>query len=110
MNQKETELTTAKEICLKFSTPFDTTSKVMQTLNQKGYIGSKQGAKGGYFLSKSLADISFLELAETIEKNIVSLDCLQIGKKCDQWKTCNIITPMQQLNEHLIVFFRLIIT
>ena len=104
MSRKEDELTTAKEICQKFSTPFDTTAKVMQTLNQKGYIASKQGAHGGYTLRKSLKEISFLELAKSIENQMPSIDCLQEGKKCEQRDTCNIITPMQQLNEQLTLF------
>ena len=95
MDESDDHLISAKEICLKFSTPFDTTSKVMQSLNQQGLICSKQGAKGGYYLEKKLDAISFLELAQIIEPKLPAIDCIQEGKKCEQASTCNILTPMQ---------------
>jgi len=104
MNDYQDQLISAKEICHRFTTPFDTTSKVMQNLNQKGLITSTQGAKGGYSLVKKLESISFLELVQIIEPKIPGIDCIQEGKQCEQASTCNIITPMQQLNNQLNKF------
>ena len=101
LSDSKDQIITAKEICDKFSTPFDTTSKVLQSLNQEGLISSKQGARGGYCLEKTLQTISFLELAQIIEPRLPTIDCIQEGKQCEQASTCNIITPMQQLNDHL---------
>ena len=106
MSSKGEDLTTAKEVCQKFATPFDTTSKVMQIMNKKGFINSKQGVNGGYSLEINLDEISFMNLVSAIEKNTSPVDCLGNGKKCDQIGSCNIITPMQQLNDKLKIFLQ----
>ncbi|MEQ1878342.1 MAG: Rrf2 family transcriptional regulator, partial [Bdellovibrionia bacterium] len=49
------ELTTAKEVCDSYKTPFDVTSKVMQTMAQKGLLKSTPGAHGGYLSLKDLS-------------------------------------------------------
>ena len=48
------ELVTARDICNKFSTPFDSTAKVMQKLNSAKILNSVKGIKGGYSLKKNL--------------------------------------------------------
>ena len=44
-DRDETELTSAREVCEMFKTPFDTTSKVMQIMNNAGILSSVQGVK-----------------------------------------------------------------
>ena len=42
------KITSAREICDKFNTPFDTTAKVMQAMNHHKILNSVKGTKGGY--------------------------------------------------------------
>jgi Rrf2 family protein len=104
MHERETqELTTAREVCEKFKTPFDTTAKVMQQLNISGVLTSVKGVKGGYFLQRDLATLSYKELAEMIEGKSFALDCHE--GPCELMGTCNISAPIKRLNDYLIAIF-----
>ena len=93
------ELHSAREICDKFHLPFDTTAKVMQSMNNKGLLNSLQGIKGGYVLSTDLGNINFLNLVEMIEGKIPEMFCETAkGGPCQLTGSCNIITPVDRLN------------
>jgi Rrf2 family protein len=98
-----TELTTAREVCDRFETPFDTTAKVMQIMNNAGILQSHKGVKGGYTLSKDLSHVSYMELVQLIEGKSFMMDC-QHGP-CDLIKKCNISRPIKRLNDYLINIF-----
>ncbi len=104
MNEREaTQLTTAREVCDLFNTPFDTTAKVMQQLNNEGILHSQKGVKGGYVLSRSLDTISYKELVELIEGKKFMMDCHE--GPCEMLGTCNISQPIKRLNDYLITIF-----
>lgn len=98
------ELTTAREISDKFNTPFDTTAKVMQLMNNANILASVKGVKGGYYLSQDLAGLSYMQLAELIEGKNLSMDCEAMG--CSLLGTCNITGPVSRLNGYLDAFLR----
>jgi len=94
------ELTSAREICLFFNTPFDTTAKVMQVMNLNNILTSVKGVKGGYTLTKSLKEVTFMELTEMIEGKTSNPVCLTGGKPCSV-SSCNIIDPISMLNQRV---------
>lgn len=98
------ELTTAREICDQYQIPFDTTAKVMQQMNSYGFFNSHKGVKGGYSLKINLKNISYLELIELVEGKNTNIDCMT--NKCSLSNSCNIVSPMKKLNEHLTYFFK----
>ncbi len=102
--QTAEELTTAREISDKFGTPFDTTAKVMQTMNNADILASVKGVKGGYKLSGDLSELSYMALAELIEGKSLSMDCRAM--KCNLIGTCNITGPIGKLNGQLDSFLR----
>lgn len=105
MNAKNLEdLTTAREICDKYNIPFDTTAKVMQQMNTYGFFNSHKGVKGGYSLKINLKNISYLELVQLVEGKKATIDCMM--DKCTLLNSCNIVSPMKKLNEHLMYFFK----
>ncbi len=104
----ESELTTAREVCDKFCTPFDTTAKVMQQMNNAGILFSQKGVKGGYSLARPLSEVTYLELAELIEGKSFMMDCHDRGEdhvRCDLYSKCNISRPIKRLNDYLINIF-----
>lgn len=104
MNERETTtLTTAREVCDLFNTPFDTTAKVMQQLNNEGILHSHKGVKGGYTLARHLDQISYKELVEMIEGRKFMMDCHE--GPCEMLGTCNISQPIKRLNDYLITIF-----
>ena len=104
MKDKElSDLTTAREVCDRYNTPFDTTAKVMQQMNTAGILHSHKGVKGGYTLARDLASISYIELSQLIEGKSFMMDCHE--GPCDLIHTCNISQPIKRLNDYLINIF-----
>lgn len=97
------ELTTAREVCDRFDSPFDTTAKVMQQMNGAGILHSIKGVKGGYTLARDLSTISYMELAELIEGKSFMMDCHE--GPCDLYHKCNISQPIKRLNDYIINIF-----
>lgn len=102
--QKPGSFVTARTICDRYFTPFDTTSKVMQVMNQKNILKSQQGTKGGYQLFIDLAEINYLQLVEMIEGKVIKKDCIE--QNCSLVATCNISGPITKLNNVLFNYFK----
>lgn len=102
------ELTTAREVCDRHETPFDTTAKVMQQMNSAGILLSHKGVKGGYTLARDLNFVSYIELVELIEGKSFMMDCHGRGDSqgpCELLNSCNISHPIKRLNDYLINIF-----
>ncbi len=98
-------LTSAREICDEFNTPFDTTAKVMQIMNNHNILNSVKGIKGGYSLKKSLEEITYMELARLIEeKKEIGRVCSSDKGTCELFGKCNISSPVENLNRKLNTF------
>jgi Rrf2 family protein len=93
------ELTSAREICELFGTPFDPTAKVMQQLNLSGILTSVKGVKGGYTLARPLTELSYLELVEIIDGKKPLVDCAE--GECALVGTCNVSAPLKRFNNYL---------
>lgn len=105
MAQKdEGSLTSAREICEKFNIPFDTTAKVLQIMNNQNILVSTKGLKGGYTLAKSLDQINFIEIVEMVEGIETEMYCQSQKGLCDLYHSCNIVTPIDQLNRKVHTF------
>ena len=107
-NKPREELTSVREICDVYNTPFDPLAHVMRILNSEGVLKSEQGAHGGYRLVSDLSKINLAEFMEMIEGQLSWTDCMrkEDEKKCGIKKNCNIVESMQSFNKRLISFFR----
>ena len=94
-------LTSAREICDEFNTPFDTTAKVMQLMNNQDILKSTKGIKGGYSLNKDLSKITFINLVNLIEGKVIGRVCVNDKGTCELFGKCNIIEPVELLNKKL---------
>ncbi len=100
------DLTSAKEICSVYQTPFDPTSRVLQVMTQNGVLQAEQGAYGGYQIIKDLTKISLRELSDMIIGPIEITNCVQgDDSQCIISETCQISEPMGTLNDKVIGFF-----
>ena len=104
--RKNGELTSAREICQNFQTPFDTTAKVMQKMNAAGILKSVKGIKGGYSLNTPLREVTYMELVSLIEGKLVGRVCETEKGLCENFNLCNIIHPVEQLNRILTDFLK----
>ena len=105
MSEKGSDgLTSAREICDHFKTPFDTTAKVMQVMNSHNILNSVKGIKGGYTVARDLKTLSYLELAKLIEGKDSGNICQTNKGLCELMCNCNIVNPMISLSEKLNYF------
>lgn len=95
------KLTSAREICQKFKTPFDTTAKVLQIMNNHEVLTSVKGIKGGYEIVADLTDLKFMQLVRMIEGREYSCQCDNGHKRCELIDHCNIVSPVEQLSQRL---------
>ncbi len=103
------ELSTVREICERYGTPFDPLAHVLRTLNAAGVLQSEQGAHGGYRIAGNLEELSFADLIELIDGQLAFTDCLKSGFcACTIAEHCNIISPMFTVNKRLLEFLRTI--
>ncbi len=95
-------LCSAKEITLHYAIPFDVTSRVLQKLAQAGWLRSEQGPSGGYQIEWDVfPHKSLYELVEVIEGRHAVVKCLIKDKDCPILSKCNVMSPMEKLNEEL---------
>ncbi|MEI7998251.1 MAG: Rrf2 family transcriptional regulator [Candidatus Omnitrophota bacterium] len=103
------QLTSAKEICDIYQTPFDPTSRVLQVMAQHEIVRAEQGAHGGYQILRDLSKISLFELTQMIEGPMQIVNCFHAkNSHCDITSSCNVISPMLNLNEKLSALFKTI--
>lgn len=107
MSQKSPgQLTSAKEICDIYHTPFDPTSRVLQIMTQHEVLQAEQGAHGGYQITKDLDKFTILELSNMIIGPIEIANCFHGDySQCEITHTCHIIAPMLKLNENIKELF-----
>ena len=103
----QSTLVSAREICDAFQTPFDTTAKVMQVMNNHDILKSVKGIKGGYSLNKNLEEITYMDLIQMIEgREDLGRVCSNHKGTCDFIVNCNISTPVENLNLKLNAFLK----
>jgi Rrf2 family protein len=98
------ELTTAKEIADTYGCSFDTISRVLQIMAHKNWLQSSHGAQGGYLIIKDLERLSFYDLSAALLGPIKLVRCLT--GSCKIKDSCNIVSPVQVLNQHLIEVYK----
>jgi len=100
------ELTTAKEVSERYHAPFDATARVMQKMANKGWLKSEQGAFGGYKMGRDLESMTLLDLIQVVEGPTRIAKCLQKKQGCEIESSCNIVSPIRNLNNRLNDFYR----
>ena len=93
----------AREIAAGYGMPQDLTAKVLQKLARAGLVVSHQGTKGGYQLARAADTITVVQVIEIVEGPLSLTQCLTDLGECDQFDTCNIKSPLQRLNDHVLL-------
>lgn len=102
------QLTSVREICDQYGTPFDPLAHVMRLLSTAGLVESTQGAHGGYRVIGDLTRYNVADFIELIDGQLALTECLKPEDECRCTLTerCNIVSPIQTFHNHLILFLR----
>lgn len=78
---------------------------ILLELKNNGYLGSKLGKSGGYFLIKDPKDITLLEIVRLFEGSIALLKCTsekyyEPCEHCKDEQTCTIREPFRDIREY----------
>ena len=101
------EVTSAREVADAYGLPFEITAKTLQRLKESGLIHSEQGARGGYTLNRSLADITLAEFIELMEGSHSIVPCTEAAKEnhhCEYNSKCEIKHVMGDIDSKLFQF------
>lgn len=92
-----------REIAAGYGLPQDLLAKILQKLTREGLVVSHQGTKGGYRLARPADTITVVQVIEGVEGPLSLTQCFTDLGTCDQIDTCNIKSPLQRLNDHVLL-------
>lgn len=92
-----------RELAAGYGMPQDLLAKILQRLAREGLVVSQQGTKGGYQLARAADAITVVQVIEIVEGPLSLTQCLTDLGACDQFDTCNIKSPLQRLNDHVLL-------
>ena len=95
------EISDAENISRKFL------ESILQSLRKAGYLGSKKGKGGGYYLRKQAADIPLTHVYRILEGPIAMVPCVSLNfyEKCEDCKdesSCGIHKVMIQVRDNTL--------
>ena len=86
--------------------PEDLLQKIMQALTTAGIVSSQRGRAGGFRLVRLPADISVLEVFETLQGPFALNRCFLGADRCRHQDVCWLRSKLTALQEEMIAFFR----
>ncbi len=84
---------------------------ILLTLRKSGFLGSKKGKGGGYYLLKDPVDIPMTDVIRILEGPIALVPCVSLNyyEKCDDCKdekSCSVYRLMIQVRDNTLQVFR----
>ncbi|MEE9275048.1 MAG: Rrf2 family transcriptional regulator [bacterium] len=104
--QTEGGLSTIGEIARAQQIPRAFLAKLMPLLIRGNVVISVQGPRGGYRLSRSPAEVTFLDVIHAIDGPIHLVDCQEGGDCCDFEEFCTMNEVFAEAQRRLMEFFR----
>ncbi len=101
--RQDESASSAREVATIYGMPQDLLAKVLQKLARSGLVVSRQGMKGGYSLARPAEAITVARVIEVVEGQPSLTQCLTDLGACEQFDTCNIKSPLQRLNDEVLL-------
>lgn len=94
----------SRDIATQRQLPQPIVAKLLVTLSQAGLVDGAPGPKGGYWLAKSPAAISLLDIVSTFEKVGDPIACPFGTGACDSEAPCPLHYKLLDLDQQLVDF------
>lgn len=84
---------------------------ILLTLRKNGFLGSKKGKGGGYYLLKDPSEIQMTDVMRILEGPIAMVPCVSLNfyekcEDCPDEKTCTVHKLMIQVRDNTLQIFR----
>jgi len=84
---------------------------ILLTLRKNGYLGSKKGKGGGYYLLKDPKDIQMVSIMRILEGQIAMVQCVSMNfyekcSDCPDEATCSVHGLMVEVRDKTLDIFR----
>lgn len=105
---KQDMVLSSKQLNLKTNVPLATINKIMRLLINSKLCSSKEGKNGGFYLLKSLSEISMLDVISSIEGLYDGLtDCVDSQKTpCSLAGTCKITNKIKKIDNEIYALLK----
>ena len=100
-SQKKGTVVSRKSVSKEMEIPDQFLGKIAQQLARAGLIEIIQGAKGGYRLRLSPAEIPLLTVVEAVIGKIFLNDCLLRPESCKRSRTCSVNKVWEKAKDQL---------
>ncbi len=104
--QERTRVISCDELADLLSIPYEFLAKILQKLSRAGFIGSKQGPHGGYYLARNPSEITFSDVFHAIDDPVRLVECVEVEScRCPRLSVCAIIETMRALHQKVMAEF-----
>jgi Rrf2 family protein len=110
-HQSENKLVRIADIaeCEKISQKF--LESILLTLRKSGFLGSKKGKGGGYYLIKEASDINMCDVIRILEGPIALLPCVSLNyyeacQECADEASCRLHKLMVEVRDTTLKIFK----
>jgi len=109
--RRENEMVSISEIAREENIPHKFLESILLTLRKSGFLGSKKGKGGGYYLLKSPSNIYMVDLMRVLEGPIAPVACVSLNyyekcEDCPDEATCSLNKLMIQVRDANLNVFR----
>jgi FeS assembly SUF system regulator len=99
MAREPQRIQSAADVALRTGVAAPTVSKILKRLAREGLIVSVRGAKGGYMLPRSPAQISVADIISAMEGSLGMTECSSVPGLCTQESSCAVRGNWQRINQ-----------
>lgn len=92
----------AREVAEQYDIPVELMAKVLQRLARRGLVTSHQGTRGGYRLSRPVAQISVADIIEAIDGPLNVTACSTEAENCGQYSKCSVRDPLWKIKDRIV--------
>ena len=76
-------------------------SRLIIDLRRAGFVSSIRGARGGFLLAKNPAELTLLEIVETMEGPLSVVECVRTPESCGRHGNCASHAVWENLNAEI---------
>ena len=109
--RQEEAMISIGEISKSENIPHKFLESILLSLRKAGFLGSKKGKGGGYYLLKPASEIFMVDLMRILEGPIAPVACVSLNyyekcEDCEDESTCSLNKLMQQVRDANLRVFR----